>query len=162
MPEVEGIMSRTTIKTSLVAMLLAAAMTANAGAQQFTPFIDPDHFQPDFQFFAPAELTEYGGEPVGKTGWFATYEISIPLEIAVDEIENVSNYKFEEFCTEIIDRYGSWYCKKSSPSDLRHEKLVRNIVFDRVSDCDEFPNGYFGTKQLKRQRGTHRPPLTPS
>jgi len=75
-------------------MLLAAAMTANAGAQQFTPFIDPDHFQPDFQFFAPAELTEYGGEPVGKTGWFATYD---RLYIYVSRPQNEASYTDGDF-----------------------------------------------------------------
>ena len=94
MPEVEGIMSRTTIKASLVAMLLAAAMTATAGAQQFQPFIDPDYFHPDFQFFAPAELNEYGGESIGRTGWFATYD---RLYIYVSRPQGEASYTDGDF-----------------------------------------------------------------
>lgn len=37
------------------------------------PFIDPLAFDPDWQFFAPAEVGEFGGGPELNTGWFANY-----------------------------------------------------------------------------------------
>ena len=38
------------------------------------PFIEPMAFNPDFQFFAPAEVDTFGGGPEPHTGWFATYD----------------------------------------------------------------------------------------
>lgn len=38
------------------------------------PFVDPLAFNPDFQFFAPAEVDNYGDGPEANTGWFATYD----------------------------------------------------------------------------------------
>jgi len=37
------------------------------------PFIDPLSFDPDWQFFAPAEVGEFGGGPDLNTGWFSSY-----------------------------------------------------------------------------------------
>ncbi len=37
------------------------------------PFVDPLMFDPDWQFFAPAEVGEFGGGPDLRTGWFASY-----------------------------------------------------------------------------------------
>lgn len=38
------------------------------------PFVEPNMFNPDYQFFAPAEFTEFGkGTPAPK-GWFASYD----------------------------------------------------------------------------------------
>ena len=37
------------------------------------PFIDPLAFDPDWQFFAPAEVGEFGGGPDLNTGWFSSY-----------------------------------------------------------------------------------------
>ncbi|MFO0870802.1 MAG: hypothetical protein U0935_17885 [Pirellulales bacterium] len=67
-------MSRTLISACLTAMVVVAALAAPSYAQRFQPFIDPDYFHPDLQFFAPAEAEEYGGEPQVKTGWFAGYD----------------------------------------------------------------------------------------
>ncbi|HJN10677.1 MAG TPA: hypothetical protein QF564_18470 [Pirellulaceae bacterium] len=37
------------------------------------PFIEPLAFDPDWQFFAPAEVGEFGGGPDLNTGWFSSY-----------------------------------------------------------------------------------------
>lgn len=38
------------------------------------PFIDPLAFDPDLQFFAPADIDAYGDGPEPNIGWFATYD----------------------------------------------------------------------------------------
>jgi hypothetical protein len=38
------------------------------------PFVEPLAFDPDYQYFAPAEFDTYGGYSKGNTGWFATYD----------------------------------------------------------------------------------------
>ena len=43
------------------------------GDHELTPFIDPNAFDPDFQFFAPAELGDFGNPPDPNTGWFGAY-----------------------------------------------------------------------------------------
>ena len=43
-------------------------------ADYFQPFIDPNAFDPDFQFFAPADIDTYGDGPEPNIGWFATYD----------------------------------------------------------------------------------------
>ena len=67
-------MSRTLFSACLTAMVVVAALTAPSSAQEFQPFIDPDYFHPDLQFFAPAEAEEYGGEPQVRTGWYGGYD----------------------------------------------------------------------------------------
>ena len=48
-------------------------------------------------FKAECISADHDGYCSGEENVEKITEISIPLEIAVDEIENVSNYKFEEF-----------------------------------------------------------------
>ncbi len=68
-------MSRNLYSACLSALVLLAVLTAGAHAQQFQPFIDPNYFHPDLQFFAPAEAgEEYGGEPRLRTGWYGGYD----------------------------------------------------------------------------------------
>ena len=67
-------MSRTLLSACLTAIVMAAAFAAPARGQNNQPFIDPDYFHPDFQFFAPVEAEEYGGEPQLRTGWYAGYD----------------------------------------------------------------------------------------
>src|SRR5688572_18250570 len=38
------------------------------------PFIEPLTFDPDFQFFAPAEVDRIGSDMEAPLGWFATYD----------------------------------------------------------------------------------------
>ena len=52
----------------------SAAMAGEAHGQRFDPFIDPTHFDSDFQYFAPAEVDTYGGAPDPNTGFFFTYD----------------------------------------------------------------------------------------
>jgi hypothetical protein len=42
--------------------------------ERFTPFIEPDTFGPDFQFFAPADVSGYGGGNPPNTGFYFTYD----------------------------------------------------------------------------------------
>jgi hypothetical protein len=70
-------MSITKFTQSLAIMLAVLVLHVSSVQAQrnheFTPFIDPLEFNPDFQFFAPAELGDFGKPPPPKTGWFAAY-----------------------------------------------------------------------------------------
>lgn len=63
--------------TLAMAALVLIAPSARAQhdplPHEFTPFIDPLTFNPDFQFFAPAELGDFGRPPDPNTGWFGAY-----------------------------------------------------------------------------------------
>lgn len=41
---------------------------------RWTPFIEPDTFNPDYQYFAPVDEDTYGGWPDPPTGFFFSYE----------------------------------------------------------------------------------------
>jgi hypothetical protein len=41
---------------------------------KFQPFLDPGYFEPDFQFFAPAEVNDFGGEEKPNTGLYVTFD----------------------------------------------------------------------------------------
>lgn len=53
------------------------------------PFIDPMAFNPDYQFFAPADVDNYGDGPEANFGWFATYD---RLRIYVTRPDYVPSY----------------------------------------------------------------------
>ena len=59
-----------------LAMLVAiVGASASAHAQHFQPFIDPGYFgQPEFQFFAPPEVSDFSGGEPPNTGVYATYD----------------------------------------------------------------------------------------
>ncbi|WP_425616059.1 BBP7 family outer membrane beta-barrel protein [Anatilimnocola sp. NA78] len=42
--------------------------------ERLTPFIEPDTFGPDFQFFAPADVSGYGGGDPPNIGFYFTYD----------------------------------------------------------------------------------------
>ena len=64
----------------LAALLAALGVATSAQAQHFQPFIDPGYFEPDLQFFAPAEVSEFGcGEPP-NTGVYFDYGVRELLE----------------------------------------------------------------------------------
>jgi hypothetical protein len=70
-------MSLTRTFSCLAAALLAIAWVASAAFAehpQFQPFIEPDYFNPDLQFFAPAEVSEFGNGEPPNTGFYATYD----------------------------------------------------------------------------------------
>jgi hypothetical protein len=75
----KSIMSITSLTRSLF-LLLAATLVLAPSARgverehDIVPFIDPLSFDPDFQFFAPAELGDFGETPDVNTGWFADYK----------------------------------------------------------------------------------------
>lgn len=56
-----------------VAMVVGIATTGRAGDIGPT-FIEPDFFDPDLQFFAPADLDYFGDPAPATTGWFFTYD----------------------------------------------------------------------------------------
>jgi hypothetical protein len=58
----------------LAALLALLGAASEAAAQRYQPFIDPGYFEPDFQFFAPAEVGDFGdGEPP-NTGVYIDYD----------------------------------------------------------------------------------------
>src|ERR1044072_2645222 len=63
--------------TAVVTFLsLAGVSHAQSGQEhmyQALPFIDPGYFQPDFQFFAPAEVSDYSGGEPPNTGIYVTF-----------------------------------------------------------------------------------------
>lgn len=64
----------TRLKTWLAAFIAALSVSSVACAQQFGPFIEPDSWSPDLQFFAPAEVSEYGNGEPENTGFYFTYD----------------------------------------------------------------------------------------
>lgn len=70
----------------LAAVVVAVAVATDVKAQglptspgqepifKFQPFLDPGYFNPDFQFFAPAEVDDFGGEEKGNTGLYVTFD----------------------------------------------------------------------------------------
>src|SRR5438477_524487 len=72
----------------LAAFVAAVAVAGSAQAQfqppltspgsdhfwEFQPFIDPGYFQSDFQFFAPPEINDFGGEEKPNTGFYVTFD----------------------------------------------------------------------------------------
>ena len=58
---------------ALAVLMLHASSVQAQRNHEFTPFIDPLQFNPDFQFFAPADLGNFGKPPPPKTGWFGAY-----------------------------------------------------------------------------------------
>jgi hypothetical protein len=62
-----------------VAAVVGLATSASAGGSavqhpQMVPFIEPDYFDPDLQFFAPADVDYFGDPAPLTTGWFFTYD----------------------------------------------------------------------------------------
>jgi hypothetical protein len=72
----------------LAAFVVALAVAACAQAQfqppltspgsdhfwESQPFIEPGYFQHDFQFFAPPEVNDFGGESKPNTGFYVTFD----------------------------------------------------------------------------------------
>jgi hypothetical protein len=58
----------------LAAVAAILILASSASAQYYLPFIDPGYFEPDFQFFAPAEVGEFGGPAPANTGVYFDYD----------------------------------------------------------------------------------------
>jgi hypothetical protein len=58
----------------LAALAVVLLASASANAQKFQPFIDYDSFDPDYQFFAPAEFSDYGGGEPPNVGFYFNLE----------------------------------------------------------------------------------------
>ncbi|MFT5527956.1 MAG: hypothetical protein ACI9HK_005942 [Pirellulaceae bacterium] len=60
--------------TWLLAIGLLNCAVHQVHAQRFTPFIEPGVFEHDMQFFAPAELGDFGKPPKPQPGWFGSLD----------------------------------------------------------------------------------------
>lgn len=70
----------------LAALLVVLGLASDALAQHYQPFIDPTYFQPDLQFFAPAEVSAYSGGEPPNTGFYFDYDrVHINMTRPVDE-----------------------------------------------------------------------------
>lgn len=68
----------------IAALMAMISLASVAHAQRVTvshashvganPFIEPDRFSPDFQFFAPAQIDDYSGGESPNTGFYFTYD----------------------------------------------------------------------------------------
>jgi hypothetical protein len=58
----------------LAALAVICGLNASASAQQWSPFIDAGYFEPDFQFFAPAEVDDFGGPEPPNVGVYFDYD----------------------------------------------------------------------------------------
>jgi hypothetical protein len=58
----------------LAAMTVVLGMASGAQAQRLQPFIGPTYFNPDFQFFAPAEVSAYSGGEPPNIGFYLDYD----------------------------------------------------------------------------------------
>lgn len=58
----------------LAAFLVVLGLAGTLHAQRFQPFIDPGYFEPDFQYFAPAEVGDFGGKDFINTGIYFDYD----------------------------------------------------------------------------------------
>jgi len=82
----------------LAVLMATMTMAASASAQglptspgqdtfwKFQPFLDPGYFQPDFQFFAPAEVDDFGGEEKPNYGLYVAFDrtylnVSRPIDL---------------------------------------------------------------------------------
>lgn len=142
----------TTRLASFLVVLVAVA-SANAqhhgGAQQYypqmhQPFIDPHAFDPDYQFFAPAELETFGNGWQAKTGWYGKYDrtnlwLSRPeLEPSNDQMDAGWGHRYQlGYMTP--DNHG-WFIEGISQSGWNtYDKLFIERI-DRVNTDDD-PNG---------------------
>jgi hypothetical protein len=58
----------------LAALVAVLGVAGTASAQRYQPFIEPGYFEPDFQFFAPAEVGDFGGGEPPNTGVYFSYD----------------------------------------------------------------------------------------
>lgn len=133
-------MSRTKLILCLAVALVAGLIAAEARSQTFQPFIDPDYFHPDLQFFAPAELTEYGGEPTPNTGWFGSFDrvwtyVSRPRsEASYTDGDFTYGYRWElGYMTERNHGWSASFMQIQGPNAanvVRQERLNRYVEPD--------------------------------
>ena len=58
----------------LAAFFIVLGLSTAVYGQRFQPFIDPGYFEPDFQWFAPAEVGDFGGKDFANTGIYFDYD----------------------------------------------------------------------------------------
>ena len=89
----------------IAALLAVISVTSVAQAQRTTvshashvgvnPFIEPDYFRPDLQFFAPAQVDPYSGGEPANTGFYIAVD---KLSVAVSRPEG-NAYTFDPVVT---------------------------------------------------------------
>lgn len=65
-------------------------LSQSRGVDFSGPFIEPDYFDPDFQFFAPAEVDEYGLRSRGNYGFYGSYD-RVYLNVGRSDIKSGPN-----------------------------------------------------------------------
>ena len=154
------IMSLTRPQLWLAALLAAVSLAAMANAQdpnahfatsardfpstapefhtRFNPFIEPDEFDPDLQFFAPAQVSDFGGGDPPNTGFYFTYDrmyINVSRPDGDPSFDDVGDGDFSwgnrcdlGFMTEDHVGWGSSIWHLDGPNELlaiRQERLGR-------------------------------------
>jgi hypothetical protein len=131
----------------LAAMLAVLGMSSSALGQAHQPFIDPAYFNPDFQFFAPAEVSAYSGGEPPNIGFYLDYDrFFINVTRPEGEASLFSDFQGDftwgnrwelGYMTEEDTGWQFVYWNLSGPSKnitLFHERL------DRINDDDDPPD----------------------
>ena len=141
----------TTRLASLVAVLIVATVASAqhhgpARAyhdQMYQPYIDMHAFDPDYQFFAPAELDDFGNGWQAKTGWFGKYDRTYlfmtrpELEQSFEQMDPAWGHRFQlGYMTS--DNHG-WFVEGT---DLNSPNKGIRKLFERVDrfNDDDDPN----------------------
>ena len=80
--------TRTTFWLAAVTLL---GLASNVQAQLHHPFIEPDRFDPDYQFFAPVDIDDYGGGVNPNSGWFASYARAYMYMTRPNRLEEITD-----------------------------------------------------------------------
>lgn len=77
-----------TFSSLMAAIAVVVGLSTAASAGDLGPvFIDPDYFEPDLQFFAPADVDYFGDPTPPETGWFFAYD---RMYVGVSRPDNAS------------------------------------------------------------------------
>ena len=132
----------------LTAILLVLGTTAAARAQRFQPFIDPGYFSPDFQYWAPAEVGDFGGADFANRGIYFDFDFMY-LNVTRPDGEPSLFSPFEGDFTWTGTRYELGYMTDDDTgwqAVLMHMKIdVLQEVFqerlDRINNNDDQAGG---------------------
>jgi hypothetical protein len=131
----------------LAAVLAILGTTSSAQAQYHQPFIDPSYFNPDFQFFAPAEVSAYSGGEPANIGFYLDYD-RLFLNVTRPEGEPSFFSPFQGdftwgnrwelgYMTEEDSGWNFVYWNLSGPS--KNYTLLQERI-DRINDDDDPPD----------------------
>jgi hypothetical protein len=86
-------MSSRKLVSWLIALVVTLMLAPSVQAQKYDPFIDPGYFEPDFQFFAPADINTFGNGRQPNIGFFLTYD---RVYMNVSRPESVTGNNFNQ------------------------------------------------------------------